>query len=506
MEKTAHDTADFATKLTYGFGAVAQGAKANGFSYLLLFFYSQVIGLPADWVSVALFVALVFDAVSDPAVGYLSDNFRSRWGRRHPFMYASAVPVAIGYYFLWAPPDWSQEALIVYLTVMSILIRTTITLYDIPATALVAELTEDYDERTKFVSFRYFFAWWGGLTMAVLAYLVFLPEELGGLLYVQGWANYGLAASIIMFISIMVSSLGTHRHIPYLKQPPQRPAGEEGFDFGRALGELGETLGNRSFLVLFVAALFTAVASGVSTTLSIYFTRHMWEFTTAQIGYLQFPYFFSAFLALFIAPLATKGLGKKAAAITITTIAVVMAPMPYILRMLGWFPENGTDVLFWTILAFNGLEVTLIICSSILVAAMIADVVEDSEVTTGRRSEGTFFAANTFAQKAVNGLGVIVAGQILAFVEFPTQAGLGEVPVETVYDLTKIYIPVEWGFYLVAIVMLGYYRISRGGHEENLARLTEARAARVAAENTDPGELGPAGPGGLHPAGGRPAG
>ena len=250
--------------------------------------------------------------------------------------------------------------------------------------------------------------------------------------------------------------------------------------------------------MLFVAALFTAVASGVSTTLSIYFTRHMWDFSTDQIGYLQIPYFFSAFAALLIAPRATRAFGKKAADIGITTIAVVAAPMPYILRMVGWFPENGTEVLFWTILAFNGLEVTLIICS------MIADVVEDSEVSTGRRSEGTFFAANTFAQKAVNGLGVIVAGQILAFVQFPTGAGRGEVPVETVYDLTRIYVPVEWGFYLVAIVMLCFYRISRGGHEENLARLTEARAARLAADTTDPGELGPAGPGGLHPAGARP--
>ena len=477
METKAHSTTDLGTKIVYGFGAVAQGAKANGFSYLLLFFYSQVIGLPADSVSFALFIALLFDAVSDPAVGYFSDNLRSRWGRRHPLMYLSAVPVSIGYYFLWSPPDLSQDALVVYLTVMAILIRTTVTLYDIPATALIAELTEDYDERTKFVSFRYFFAWWGGLIMAVLAYLVFLPEEKGGLLYVEGWSNYGLAASIIMFTSIMASSIGTHRHIPYLKQPP--PV-EGSFDARRVARELGETLGNRSFLVLFVAALFTAVASGVSTTLSIYFTRHMWEFTTEQIGYLQFPYFFSAFFALMFAPFATRVLGKKVAAITITSVAVIMAPMPYLLRMFDLFPENGTELLFWTVLTFNGIEVMLMICSTILVAAMIADVVEDSEVSTGRRSEGTFFAANTFAQKAVNGLGVIVAGQILAIVDFPTQADLGEVPTETVYDLTRIYIPVEWVFYLFAIVVLCFYKISRAGHEANLEKLTQTRAARAA--------------------------
>ncbi len=475
MNQHAHNTADLSTKLFYGFGAVANGAKSNGFNYLLLFFYSQVVGLPADWVSYGIFIALLFDAVSDPLVGYLSDNLRSRWGRRHPFMYASGIPVAVAYYFLWSPPDLEPGALFLYFVVAAVLIRTLITFYEIPSTALVAELTEDYDQRTQFMSFRYFFGWWGGLTMAVLAYLVFLPEARGGLEYVAGWRNYGLAASLIIGLSIFVSSLGTHRHIPYLKQPPTSP----GFTLKRSAAELKETLSNRSFLVLFVSALFTAVGAGVSTTLSVYYARHFWELTSPQIGYLQFPYFASAFLALLFAPWASRLMGKKRSALTITTVSVVMAPMPYILRMLGWFPENGTETLFYTLMVFNTLEVTLIIASSILISAMIADVVEDSEVATGRRSEGIFFAANSFAQKAVNGLGVIVAGQILAYLQFPTQAKPGEVPTSTLFELAGIYIPTLWGFYLIAIVVLGFYRINRDTHAENLRKLASSRVAPV---------------------------
>jgi Na+/melibiose symporter-like transporter len=313
--------------------------------------------------------------------------------------------------------------------------------------------------------------------MAVLAYLVFLPEDKGGLEYVEGWSNYGLAASIMIFVSIMVSALGTHRHIPYLKQAPVR----EHFSVMDGAKELKETLSNESFLVLFVAALFISVAAGISTSLSIYFTRHFWEFTSEQIGYLQFPYFLSAFVALFLAPAISKAIGKKYAAIGITTIAVIASPMPFILRMLGWFPDNGSDALFPTLMVFFAVEVTLVIISSILIAAMIADVVEDSEVSTGRRSEGTFFAANSFAQKAVGGLGVIVAGQLLAYVQFPTQAGLGEVPTNTLYDLAAVYIPALWGFYLIAIVTMSFYRISRDKHAENLSRI----AAKEVAAATD---------------------
>ena len=465
---------DLSTKLYYGFGAVANGAKSNGFNYLLLFYYSQVIGLRADLVSLGILIALVFDAISDPLVGYISDNTHSKLGRRHPYMYAAGVPVALAYYFLWSPPAWDETGLFLYFVCMAVLIRTLITFYEIPATALVAELTDDYDQRTEMMSFRFFFGWWGGLTMAVMNYLVFLPEEKGGLEYVQGWSDYGLTASIVIFISIYVSAIGTHKHIPHLRKPPS-PAP---FIFTKTKMEIKETLSNRSFFALFVSALLQAVAAGVSTSLSIYFSRHFWELTTTQIGYMNLPYFFSAFIALMLAPKVSRWLGKKKGGMTVLGTAFAMAPMPYILRVLGLFPENGTDTLFWTLVVFNTVEVTLIIMSSSLIAAMIADVVEDSEVKTGRRSEGIFFAANSFAQKAVNGLGVVVAGQILAIIQFPTQAKPGQVPEETLFDLAYIYVPTLLFFYLLALGVLSIYRINREDHSENLRKLAEVETRR----------------------------
>ena len=466
---------DLSTKLYYGFGAVANGAKSNGFNYLLLFYYSQVIGLRADLVSLGILIALVFDAISDPLVGYISDNTHSKLGRRHPYMYAAGVPVALAYYFLWSPPAWDETGLFLYFVCMAVLIRTLITFYEIPSTALVAELTDDYDQRTEMMSFRYFFGWWGGLTMAVMNYLVFLPEEKGGLEYVQGWSNYGLTASIVIFISIYVSAIGTHKHIPHLRKPPT----SEPFSFTKTKKEIKETLSNRSFFALFVSALLQAVAAGVSTSLSIYFSRHFWELTTTEIGYMNIPYFFSAFIALMLAPKVSRWLGKKKGGMTVLGLAFAMAPMPYILRVLGLFPENGTDTLFWTLVVFNTVEVTLIIMSSSLIAAMIADVVEDSEVKTGRRSEGIFFAANSFAQKAVNGRGVVVAGQILAIIQFPTKAKPGQVPEETLFDLAYIYVPTLLFFYLFALAVLSVYKINREDHSENLRKLAEVDNART---------------------------
>jgi Na+/melibiose symporter-like transporter len=423
--------------------------------------------------------ALIVDALTDPIVGYVSDNLNSRWGRRHPFMYASALPVAGMYYVLWTPPEGlGPEALFAYFLAVAIAVRVLITFYEIPSTALVPELTEDYDQRTSMLGFRFFFGWWGGLAMAVLAYLVFLPQDEGGVLYRDGYATYGSVAAIVMLVAILTSAIGTHRHIPGLKRPPAR--GE--FGWRRTRDELIETLSNRSFLVLFASALFTAMAAGVSTSLNIYFSTYFWEFTSEQLGYLNLPFFLSAGVALFLAPLLSVRLGKKHAAIVVAGVAFLGAPLPIVLRLIGLFPANGTDTLFYTMLVFNAIEVTLIIVASILISAMVADIVEDSELSTGRRSEGVFFAARSFAQKAVSGIGTFLATMILTVVEFPAHARPGDVAPETIRSLGLVYVPVLMVLYVCALVLMTGYRISRETHSENLRRLAGGMAGDVPAE------------------------
>ena len=130
MNSHPPDGTALSTKLYYGFGSVAYGVKDNGFAYFLLLYYNQVLGLPASWVGAAIMVALVIDAISDPVVGYVSDNLHSRWGRRHPFMYAAAAPVAISFHLLWNPPQGlTQVGLFAYLLTIAVLVRTFITFY-----------------------------------------------------------------------------------------------------------------------------------------------------------------------------------------------------------------------------------------------------------------------------------------------------------------------------------------------------------------------------------------
>jgi GPH family glycoside/pentoside/hexuronide:cation symporter len=99
-----------------------------------LFFYSHVLGLSPQLAGFGILIALIFDAFSDPIVGRLSVGLHSKWGRRHPLMYAAALPIAISYFFLWNPPaGLSQNELFVYFVIMAVMVRTFITLYEIPS-------------------------------------------------------------------------------------------------------------------------------------------------------------------------------------------------------------------------------------------------------------------------------------------------------------------------------------------------------------------------------------
>ena len=459
-----------AIRLYYGIGAVAYGVKDNGFAYFLLLYYNQVLGLPAARVGTAILIALVVDAFSDPIVGYISDNLHSRFGRRHPFMYASAVPVTVAYFFLWHPPALGPRALFVYLVVLAILVRTTITLFEIPNSSLVAELTDDYDERTTMLSYRFFFGWWGGLTMAVAAYFVFLkstPQYPIGQLNLIGWRHYGLTATILIFVAIIVSAVGTHPQIPHLKgAPPKLP-----FNPSRIAREMKETLSNHSFLVLFISAIFAAMAAGLSTSLNIYFGTYFWELTPRQLGILALGPFFSSAIALLVAPRISMTIGKKRGTLLIFGLAAVGAPLPIALRLANLRPAIGSPALMPVLFVLTAIEVALIVIASILISAMVADVVEDSQLQTGRRSEGLFFAARGFIQKAVNGIGVLCATVLLSAIGFPQGAKPGHDNPHVIFNLGRVYVPTLFVLYLVSVAVIGAYRISRESHQENLRRL-----------------------------------
>lgn len=472
------------TKLFYGVGSIAYGAKDGAFKSFLLLYYNQVIGLPAGLVAAAILFALVADSVLDPIIGQVSDGLRSRWGRRHPFMYASALPAAGSFLLLFMPPaDWSQPALFAYIVVVSIMVRSFIALYEIPSSALGPELSEDYDERTAIMAYRYMFAIVGGAVLYILTLKVFLQPEPGypvGQLNPNGWWRYAVTASIVMAASILVSAAGTHSRISTFRLPPIRPRRK----FTVLIREMRETLWHGSFLGLMGYGVIKFTGTGVVSALALYFSIYWWRLAPDQIALLAIDALIGSLLALPLAPRLSRLLGKRTAAVLLLAATLVIGLAPFGLRLVGVFPANGSPALVPTLLIFQTVYWTCGVISLIMISSMLSDVIEDSLVRTGRRAEGLFFAANSVIQKCVSGLGVFVSGLLLSFAAFPRGLRPDQVPIEVVTRLVLIYIPTLVVLYGVGMACLFAYRIDRARHEENLRILAQREAAQPGARAT----------------------
>ena len=208
------DRVRLSIKLIYGSGQFAEGVKNAAFATFVLLYYNQVLGLSGTLAGLAIFIALCFDAITDPVVGSISDNFKSRWGRRHPFMYAAAIPMAFSFYFLFAPPEeLSSGALFAWMTVFTVLVRGSMTLYYVPHLALGAELSDHYTERTSIVAYRWIFSVFGHLAVIISAFAIFFVDVDGqsGDLVAENYPPFAFALAIVVVVSILFQLA---EHIP----------------------------------------------------------------------------------------------------------------------------------------------------------------------------------------------------------------------------------------------------------------------------------------------------
>jgi Na+/melibiose symporter-like transporter len=351
-------------------------------------------------------------------------------------------------------------------------------------------VTSNYDQRTSFLSYRYFFGAVGGALMTFVTFRIILAPDAThpvGQLNPAGYVRYGLLAAAVMASSILISSLGTHRNIRYFRVPPKRA-----ITLLQTLREMASSLSNPSFVVLMGAALCGTMAIGVSTSLLIYFATYFWGLSAAQISIFQIGALLAALGGVSIATPLSKRLGKRRLGIALFAAYIVITTLPIGLRLLDLFPVNGSPWLLPLLFAERLLALTVAIVVLIMFSSMLTDVVEDSELRTKRRSEGLFFAASSFIAKAISGTGAFIAGQILAFVDFPQKANPATLDPHIIRNLAYVYLPVITILFTSAMILMSRYRITRESHLENLRKLEEAAElahAPVAVEATLTGGL-----------------
>ena len=470
----------FSSKLAFGVGQFAEGLKNTGFGLFILFYYNQVLELPGALAGAALFIALLFDAVTDPLAGSLSDKWQSRFGRRHPFMYASALPLALAFIGLFSPPEGlSQWGLFLWLTAFATLTRGAMTLYHVPHLALGAEFTQNFHERNRVVAYRQFFGTAGSAAVIAVGFGYFFADDMGGRLAVANYTPFAILLAVLMAVTIWYSALGTQKEVPFLSEPPPRP---ERNALAVFVSDFLAAFRNRSFAWMISGVLIIYIMSGVHSALDIYMYQYFWELTGSQMMRVNLAPIAGLLLGVFVAAPLLRRIRKRGAVILAVSCVSTCTILPVVCRLLDAFPANGTEALFYALVAFKFVQGLTVQQAFIAAGSMLADIADEHELDNGTRQEGVFFGAISFSSKATSGFGTLLGGIGLDVIDWPTGADIvsaADIPAATLVDLGVLYGPVVAGCAVITVWCLSHYNLDRKRHEEILGKLAERRRANA---------------------------
>lgn len=499
-------------KLAWAVGQIGESVKSSIFGAFILFYYNQILGVSATLTGLAMTIAVLTDAVSDPIIGSISDRFHSRWGRRHPFMLAAAVPMSVFIVFIFIPPEGlSQTGLFIWLAVCAVLVNFFQTLYHIPHLAMAAEISRDYMDRTSLFSFGSLFGWVTGAVFYFTMLTVFFPTQAdgtNGLYSAQGYPFMALSGGIIATVAILWCVWGTRKQIPFMMstQPIASddlsdrlvPAGESSvrrtFDEAVELlrtakylfpspsmlwSDLKVAFLSKSYRSIFVGLLCSTIVLAIEGTFGAYMGVHFWELPTEQLRWPGIGMLLALPIGTMISPAINRLLDKKLSLILPSIVAIVNGNVLIVLRLTGLFPENG-DPIILPLLIFSSFIAGLVIpVIFITLDSMFADIADELELVTGKRQEGIIYSARAFAVKTARSLGLLLGGIAIDLIAFPRQSPPGTVDPDVIFRLGLLQGPGTSIFVLAALILYTRYGLDRHKHADIRRQLAErANAAK----------------------------
>jgi GPH family glycoside/pentoside/hexuronide:cation symporter len=459
----------------YGAGAIVDASATVFLSTFLYFYLTAVCGMSGALAGLALGIALAVDAFVDPLVGSLSDNSRSRFGRRHPFMLAAAVPIAVCLGLLFSVPTGLHGVgLLAYVLALLLGLRFGLSAFTVPYIALGSELSDNYNERSTIVAFRVGVGALGTIAVLVLGYGIFLSAKAGGQLHRAGYTPFAWSGASVMALAALLSAVGT---LPARARLHAAGARDEGHPILRLAREMGEVFRNSSFNFLFGACLLAFVGFGASGALTLHANTFFWRLPPAIILIISLSAVPGLLVGIVVTAVLTRFVEKRSIAIVGLCLIAAGQASPVSLRLAGVLPASGLApvalLIVAVILGYMGVAMSLVGFQS-----MMADAADEHDLLFGARREGLYFAGISFAAKASSGLGVVIAGLAADAIGFPNDlAALGphaSVPAPVARHLALIYGPGAAVITVLGLLLLFGFRLDRAAHQ----RIVESLAAR----------------------------
>jgi len=390
-------TLPFGVKLGYG-GAESAGSLIwTVFYTYFLFYLTDVVKMDPGMAGVVMMVGSFWQAAFTPLAGVFSDTRRWRWGRRRPFLLAVAAPYGIISWLLFTDLGLSSTWTAVYVLTTVILYFTAYVLIDVPYTALAAEMTQDYDERTSLVTYRT--AWSQVMTIIGAAVPLALAGALASQLGSQraGWSVMAAVLGVVAAVPVLLTWRVTRGYelFPEKTQVAWRDI------FGGALR-------NRTFRYTMgiYAAGYTAI--NLLMAVAVYFLTYVMHYGDNMTSLALFVWVVAGTAWLPLINLVTRRWGKRFALAAFMALWVVsMAAM----LLVG----PHTVVLFWALILISPAGA---VAATMLSWAMIPDCTEIDEFKTGQRREGLYYGIATFAQQTAVAVALLFTGVFLSWIGY----------------------------------------------------------------------------------------
>ena len=440
---------DVRVRVGWAIGELAVATFVGLTMIYMLFFLTQALRVPPMLAGLALLIPRLWDVFIDPLIGTASDRTRSRLGRRRPFLLAGGLTFGSLFALIFFVDESAATSTkFLYVTALYILSSTAYSIFDVPYSAMAAEITTDYRGRTELTGYKMIAARLGIVASVTVGPLLFTSQTtLAG-----GFRLLGIVSGAFMTVTCLIAFWAT-AHAPRIERPVVRFNARE---------ELQAVVSNRPFRILWLVFLLQNLAIGASATTLVYLITIVMRADAKIVGPLIAT---SAVVALLATPFwvqVSKRTGKRKGYFYGIALTAVMS-LPALFIQPAFYP-----ILFVT-LALTGLGDAAI---QLFPNSMVPDTVEVDELLTGQRREGAIFGAWSFCRKLGMAAGAFLVSAGLSSVGFVSGAGAVQT-ADAIQGIRILYCVVPLLLWLGAFLMLRFYDLTESRFESIKSQLAE---------------------------------
>ena len=411
----------------YSLGEGATSLTWNGIAAYAMLYYTQALGLSFGRAALVFSLSSVWDAILDPAVGHLSDNTRSRWGRRQPYILVGGLLMAGAFYFVWRVPGFFRhgEMLFLYVLTLNVVIRTLYAFFYVPFVALGFEICTDYHQRSQLQGAR------SAVNMAVnflgpaLGWTIFFADRKDGrepTSVISNYLNMGIVFAVATGVFILVVVYATRRHCTDTRG---KVVGT-GNTVRAFLGDSREIFTDRNLRAIVTAMCVGLVGAVFVATIQMYLYVYFLHLTAHEKTVVHGGGMILFGLGALAGPLLEKAFDKQLSVGIGAAVSAVADLTAVLLFVLGVVKPGDTwvvggHVVPVGIVFFGGCDMVNWLGIGLymsLITSMIADVAEVDELDSGLRKDGGYAAIFTFMTKFVQSAALFIATACLGWVGF----------------------------------------------------------------------------------------